>query len=54
MVESVQEEHKAYQYPNGCHYEGKWRANRRHGQGTFTWPSGAVYVGEYKDDRRTG
>ena len=48
------EEQKAYSYSNGCHYDGMWRANRRHGNGTFTWPSGALYKGEFKNDRRNG
>ena len=37
----VKEESKQHEYANGCFYDGFWRANRRHGQGTFKWPSGA-------------
>ena len=50
----IPEEHKAYNYSNGCHYDGNWRANRRHGQGTFKWPGGAIYRCEFKNERRNG
>ena len=50
----IKEEQKAYQYSNGCHYDGNWRANRRHGFGIFKWPSGAIFKGEFKNDRRNG
>jgi len=52
--DSRMEETKHHEYQNGCHYDGQWRSNRRHGFGTFTWPSGCVYTGEFKNDRRNG
>merc|ERR1719266_677120 len=50
----VKEESKQHEYANGCFYDGFWRANRRHGQGTFKWPSGTTYTGEFRNDRRHG
>ena len=47
-------ERRRHEYQNGCIYDGTWKANRRYGEGTFTWPSGTVYKGAYKDDRRHG
>ena len=54
LAGEVQEETKTHEYANGCHYDGMWRANRRHGQGTFKWPSGTTYTGEFRNDRRHG
>ena len=53
-AEEKGEESKAHEYANGCFYHGQWRANRRHGTGTFKWPSGTEYVGEFRNDRRHG
>ena len=52
--DGLKEETKSHEYANGCFYEGQWRANRRHGQGTFKWPSGTTYTGEFRNDRRHG
>ena len=49
-----EEESKQHEYANGCFYDGNWKANRKHGQGTFKWPSGAIFTGEFKDDKRHG
>ncbi len=35
-------------------YEGSWRNNRSHGQGSLTWPSGALYTGEWKNGKIEG
>ena len=35
-------------------YEGSWRNNRSHGQGSLKWPSGAVYKGEWRNGRIEG
>ena len=35
-------------------YEGFFKNNKRHGQGTFTWKYGDKYVGQWKDDKENG
>ena len=35
-------------------YEGEWKDNLKHGQGTYTWSNGIKYVGEWKNDLRNG
>ena len=40
----------AYDYENGCYYDGDWLNNKRHGFGKFIWPSGASYDGHYNED----
>ena len=32
-------------------YVGRWKDDKRNGQGTFTWSDGEKYVGEWKDGR---
>ena len=54
LADEKLEETKKHDYANGCTYDGAWRANRRHGQGTFKWPSGTTYTGEFRNDRRHG
>jgi DNA helicase-4 len=39
---------------NGAIYDGEWRNNKPHGQGTFTYPNGSKYVGEFKDGKFNG
>ena len=48
---------------NGCfgtlllsegRYEGEFRRNKQHGQGTFTFANGDRYVGEFREDRANG
>jgi hypothetical protein len=38
--------------PEGAVYEGNWRLNRPHGQGTMTYPSGIVWRGEWRNGVR--
>ena len=38
---------RSHTFVNGCHYQGEWVGNKRHGYGVYTWPSGAKYEGEY-------
>src|SRR5690349_11192643 len=35
-------------FNDGSYYDGQWRANKRHGLGTFQYASGSSYHGEYK------
>jgi hypothetical protein len=35
-------------------YEGEFRRNKQHGQGTFTFANGDRYVGEFREDRANG
>ena len=37
-------------YANGNKYVGKYKDNKRNGQGTYTYANGDKYVGEFKDD----
>ena len=39
---------------NGLTYEGEWRNNQMHGQGTATLPNGDKYVGNFKDGKYHG
>ena len=43
-----------YTYDDGGKYEGEWKDNKKHGQGTYNWPSGSSYVGNWKDDKKHG
>nr|WP_262895559.1 hypothetical protein [Galbibacter mesophilus] len=38
----------------GSRYEGEWKDNMRHGEGSFYWIDGERYEGEYKNDERSG
>ena len=40
-------------YNNGT-YEGFFKNNKRHGQGTYSWKYGDKYVGQWKDDKENG
>ena len=35
--------------PNGNIYEGEWKDDNRHGQGTFYYVTGASYSGEWNN-----
>lgn len=37
-----------------AHYEGEFKAGRKHGRGIKTWPTGDRYDGEFKEDRKDG
>lgn len=39
---------------DGDTYEGEWKNNVRHGQGTYTFADGDKYLGNYKDGKRHG
>ena len=41
-----------YTWQDGRKYEGEWRANKMHGNGTFEWLDGRRYVGEYFEDKK--
>ncbi len=47
-------EQKMHTYNNGSTYDGVWKNNKKHGQGTFIWPSGNRYTGEFVNDRKEG
>ena len=38
----------------GNQYDGEFKDDKKHGQGTHTWANGDKYVGEWKDDKRHG
>ena len=38
----------------GAQYEGEWKDDKKHGQGTYTSAEGEKYVGEYKNDKMHG
>ena len=31
-------------------YEGEWKDDKKHGQGTYTFPDGGKLVGEFRED----
>jgi hypothetical protein len=37
-------------YPSGEKYEGEFRDDKRHGQGTMTYPDGGYKTGKWQDD----
>lgn len=41
-------------FPNGDKYEGEWKNNKIHGQGSYTYANGKKYSGEYKDGQANG
>jgi len=45
---------ETYTYPDGGKYVGRWKDDKRNGQGTFTYPDGRKYVGEFKSGERNG
>ena len=36
----------------GKKYEGEWKDDKKHGQGTETYPNGSKYVGEFKNGKK--
>ena len=44
----------SFYWPDGEHYEGTYRNDRRTGQGTYIWPTGEKFVGEWENDERNG
>ena len=43
-----------WQWDDGSKYEGEWKKDKKHGQGTFTFANNDKYVGKYKDDLSHG
>ena len=41
-------------YPGGSKYSGKFKNNKPHGEGTFTFSDGSKYYGEWKDGKGDG
>ena len=42
-------------YINGDVYDGEWKADKRHGHGTYTYAdTGSRYVGSWRDGQRNG
>jgi hypothetical protein len=37
-----------------AHYEGQFKAGRKHGRGIKTWPTGDRYDGHFSEDRKDG
>ncbi|CAD7952875.1 unnamed protein product [Amoebophrya sp. A25] len=40
-----------YESRNGHKYEGPFKENKFHGQGTYSWPGGRTFTGEFKDGK---
>ena len=57
-VESLETEKKAnfhsYDWKSGSHYEGEWKGDKMHGQGTHISYNGNKYVGQWKDHLKHG
>ena len=45
---------KVKHYPNGDKYEGQWKGDKKHGQGTFSFADGDKYVGQWKEGNKHG
>ena len=43
-----------YTYADGSTYDGEWKDDKGHGQGTLTWADGNKYEGEWKDGKKHG
>jgi len=43
-----------YTWESGNKYEGEWKNNKRHGQGTLYFNDGDIYVGDFRDNKRNG
>jgi len=41
-------------WTDGAKYQGLWRANKAHGQGTFWHAEGDIYEGEFREDKANG
>jgi hypothetical protein len=35
-------------------YNGEWKEDRRHGQGTYSFVSGELYVGQWEMNKKHG
>lgn len=41
-------------WQNGEKYEGYYKQDKRHGEGTYIWPSGATFQGNFISDKKVG
>ena len=41
-------------YADGTQYEGQWKNNMKHGQGTFITKEGVKYQGQFSKDEKVG
>ena len=39
---------------NSNSYVGRYKNDKKHGQGAFRWSTGSRYVGHYKEDQKRG
>jgi hypothetical protein len=40
-----------FKFPDGRHYDGEYKTNKKHGYGIFTWPSKRQYSGNWRMGR---
>lgn len=54
-VDGVKEGEGDFLLPDGSVYSGQWKADKRHGQGTYVYAkTGDAYTGEWANDRKHG
>lgn len=41
-------------YANGSRYEGNFKNDKRHGNGTYEYATGKKYIGEWVNDKKEG
>lgn len=41
-------------WPDGKRYEGEYKKDKKHGQGTFYWPNGHKYEGGWVNGKQHG
>jgi hypothetical protein len=41
-----------YKNMKGARYEGQWKDDQQHGQGTEEWPEGAQFEGQYVKSKK--